>query len=112
MRRFMPDTEQPPTLHGVGGVMWRRGLQAPREAQILKGESFMSIWDFIELLTDDSVMVAVYDCRTEEENFCGEARELLFEDIRECEVLSFDLCNDDPRGVLLVLNIETEEEED
>ena len=69
----------------------------------------MSIWDFLHLLTDDSALVAVYDMTSEDEIFCGEARELLFEDIRECEVLSFDLCHDDPRGVLLVLNIETEE---
>ena len=72
----------------------------------------MNIWDFIDLLTDDSSLVAVYDFRTEEEVFCGEAQELRFEDIREYEVLSVDLCHDDPRGVLLVLNIETEEDED
>ena len=71
----------------------------------------MNIWDFVDLLTDDSETVSVYDFTTEEEIFCGEAREARYEDFNECEVLSVDLCHDDPRGVLLVLNIETEEEE-
>ncbi len=72
----------------------------------------MDIYDFVNLLTDDSALVAVYDYTTEEEIFCGEARELLWEDIRECEILAVDLCHNDPRGVLLILNIETEEEEE
>lgn len=72
----------------------------------------MDIYEFVNLLTDDSAVVAVYDYTTEEEVFCGEARELLWEDIRDCEVLSVDLCTGDPCGVLLILNIETESEED
>lgn len=72
----------------------------------------MDIYDFVNLLTDDSAVVAVYDYTTEEEVFCGEARELLWEDVRGCEVLAVDLCTGDPRGVLLILNIETEEGEE
>ena len=72
----------------------------------------MDIYDFVTLLTDDSAMVAVYDYATEEEVYCGEARDLLYEDIRECEILAVDLCSGDPRGVALILNIETEEDEE
>lgn len=71
----------------------------------------MDIYDFVNLLTDDSAVVAVYDYTTEEEVYCGEARDLLYEDIRDCEILAVDLCSGDPRGVVLILNIETEKEE-
>ena len=71
----------------------------------------MDIYDFVNLLTDDSPVVAVYDYTTEEEAYCGEARDLLYEDIRDCEILAVDLCSGDPRGVVLILNIETEKEE-
>jgi len=71
----------------------------------------MDIYDFVNLLTDDSSVVAVYDYTTEEEVYCGEARDLLYEDIRDCEILAVDLCNGDPRGAVLILNIETEKEE-
>ena len=70
----------------------------------------MTIYDFLYLLTDDSALVAVYDLTLEGECFCGEARDAMDGAFCDYEVLSFDLCNDDPRGVLLVLNIETEDE--
>ena len=70
----------------------------------------MDVYDFVNLLTDDSAVVAVWDYSADAEIFCGEARDLLYEDIRDCEVLSVDLCSGDPRGTALILNIETEEE--
>lgn len=74
----------------------------------------MDIYDFLGLLIEDDSLVAIYDLTTGEEVFCGEASEAIFCDYSACEVLSFDLCpqGSDPRGVLMVLNIETEEEED
>lgn len=72
----------------------------------------MDIYDFVGLLTDDSAVIAVYDYTAEDEVFCGEARDVLYEDIRECEVLAVDICAGDPRGVVLILNIETEAEEE
>ena len=71
----------------------------------------MDIYNFVNLLTDYCTTVAVYDYTTEEEVFCGEARDLLYEDFRDCEVLAVDPCSGDPRGVALILNIETEKEE-
>ena len=71
----------------------------------------MDIYDFVTLLTDDSAVVAVYDYAADAEVYCGEARDLLYEDIWDCEILAVDLCSGDPRGVALILNIETEKEE-
>ena len=72
----------------------------------------MNVYDFLYLLTDDSEMIAIYNLTTEEEVFCGEARDAMDGDFCGCEVMSFDVCRGDPRGVVLCLNIETEEEED
>ena len=74
----------------------------------------MDIYDFLGLLIDDDSLVAIYDLTTGEEVFCGEANDAKFCDYGDYEVLSFDLCpqGSDPRGVLMVLNIETEEEKD
>ena len=72
----------------------------------------MDVYDFCELCTDDSTVIAVWDYTTEEEVFCGTMQDARWEDFSSCEVLSFDICPPDGRGVTLILNIETEEEED
>ena len=72
----------------------------------------MSIYDFVWLMTDDSVEIAIYDMTTEEEIFCGTAHDASFESgYGDYEVVSFDLCPPDDGGVTLIINIETEEEE-
>lgn len=71
----------------------------------------MTVYDFLMLLIEDDSMIALYDFTTEEEVFCGEAAEAIDCDFCDCEVMSFDLCRDDARGVQMVLNIESEAEE-
>lgn len=70
----------------------------------------MTVYDFLMLLCEDYAMIAIYDFTTDEEVFCGEAADALDCDFCDCEVESFDLCRDDARGVLLILNIESEDE--
>lgn len=70
----------------------------------------MSIYEFLMLLCEDDSIIAIYDFRAEEEVFCGEAADAIDCDFCDCEVLSFDLCRDDARGVQMILNIESEEE--
>lgn len=72
----------------------------------------MDIYDFTCLVSDDSALVAIYDYTTEEEVFCGELREASLE-FGEYEIIGVDILRggDDRRGVTLILNIETEEEE-
>lgn len=70
----------------------------------------MDIYEFLGLLIEDDETIAIYDMTSGEEVFCGEASEAIFCDYSDCEVLSFDLCHDDKRGVRMILNIETEEE--
>lgn len=71
----------------------------------------MTVYDFVELLTDDCETVAVWDYRTEEEVFKGSAREASW-DFGEYEILGIDLvpkcagCEE-----IVILNIETEEED-
>lgn len=72
----------------------------------------MDIYEFVNLLTDDSATIAVYDFTAGEEIFCGEARDAQFEDFSDCEIMSIDIIPADSRGVSVILNIETEEEED
>ena len=71
----------------------------------------MDIYSFLCLLTDDSEPIAVFDLSTGEEVFCGEAVDAMAA-FGVYDVLSFDLDHHDPRGVLMVLNIETGETED
>ena len=72
----------------------------------------MDIYEFVSLLTDDSAEIAVYDLSAGEEIFWGEARDAQFEDFSDCEIMSIDIIPADSRGVSVVLNIETEEEQD
>lgn len=72
----------------------------------------MNVYDFCNLCTDDSTIIAVYDFTSEDEIFCGSMRDAMWEDFSDCEVLSFDICPPDGRGVSMILNIETEEGED
>ena len=72
----------------------------------------MDIYDFCNLCTDDGELVAIYDFTTEEEIFCGSMSDAMLEDWTYYEVLSFDICKHDERGVYLVLNIETESEDE
>lgn len=71
----------------------------------------MDIYNFCGLCSDDSVIVAVYDFTTEEEIFCGSLRDASF-DYGDYEIIAIDLDVRDSRGVSIILNIETEEEED
>ena len=71
----------------------------------------MTIYDFCYLCTDDSVEIAIYDFTTEEEIFTGSLRDADFEH-GDLEVLSFDITPPDSRGITLILNVETESEED
>ena len=72
----------------------------------------MSIYDILQLLVEDDSVIAIYDMGAGEEVFCGEATEAADSVFCDYEVLSFDLCptGSDPRGVLMVLNIETDGE--
>lgn len=68
----------------------------------------MTVYDFINLMTDDSVEIAIYDFTTETEIFKGEARDAMYEDYSYCEVQSFDIDTMSKRGIFLILNVETE----
>ena len=70
----------------------------------------MSVYDFLSLLIEDDAKIAIYDMTLEIEVFADEAREVLDCDFCDWEVLSFDLCNDDPRGVVMVLNVESDDD--
>ena len=72
----------------------------------------MDIYEFVSLLTDDSATIAVFDFTTEEEIFCGTARDAQFEDFSDCEIMSIDIIPSDSRGVSVILNIETESEDE
>lgn len=71
----------------------------------------MTIYDFCYLCTDDSVTIAIWDFATESEIFVGELRDASF-DFGDMEILSFDITPPDSRGIVLILNVETESEED
>ena len=71
----------------------------------------MNISELLYYLTDDSVTVAVWDFTAEDEVFCGSAQEAEWECGYE-EVLSFDICPADSRGVTFIINIETEDDEE
>ena len=70
----------------------------------------MSIWEFVNLLVENDMAIAVYDCRLDKEIYCGKAYELIYEDIRECEIISIDICPREAWGPAICLNIETEDE--
>ena len=72
----------------------------------------MDVYDFCNLCTDDGTIVAVYDFAAGDEIFCGTMSDAMWEDFSNCEVLSFDICPPDGRGVSLILNIETEDDDD
>ena len=71
----------------------------------------MTVYDFCELCTDDSVQVEIYDFTAGEAVFSGEFKDATW-DFGDCEVLSFDIDPLTTRGIYLILNIETESEED
>lgn len=71
----------------------------------------ITVSDFVYGMTDDSVEIAIYDFSAEKEIFCGEAREASY-DYGEYEVSSFDVDTMSKRGVYIILNIETEEDDD
>ena len=68
----------------------------------------MTVYEMLMLLCEDDSTIALYDFTTEEEVFVGEAADALDCAFCDCDILSFDLCRDDPRGVLMILNIEAE----
>lgn len=71
----------------------------------------MSVYEMMMLLCEDDSIIAIYDLNSEEEVFCGEAADVLYCcAFCDCEVMSFDLCRDDARGVQMILNIESEDE--
>ena len=71
----------------------------------------MSIYDWVYLLSDDSVEVAIWDFTAEEEIFCGSAQNASF-DYGEYELMSVDIVPADERGVTVILNIESESEDE
>lgn len=70
----------------------------------------MTVYDFLLMLNEDDTTIAIYDFSTEVEVFIGEAADAMECLFSDCEVLSFDIDPHDPRGAVLVLNIETGEE--
>lgn len=69
----------------------------------------MSIYEFVNLLSDDSIEVAVWDFTAEDEVFCGSASDASW-DFGDYEILGIDITPPDKRGVSVILNIETEGE--
>jgi len=70
----------------------------------------MDIYEFVNLLTDDSATVAVFDLTTGEEIYLGEAREAQL-DFADYEIMSIDLVPKcEKTEAIIVLNIETEDE--
>lgn len=67
----------------------------------------MTVYDFVALLGDDLVTIAVWDYTAEEEVFCGEAVDTRWKDWTFCEILAIDFDPLDKRGVSVILNIET-----
>ena len=66
----------------------------------------MSIYDFVNMLTDDAVTIAIYDYTEECEIFRGEARDAMFSDYSDYEIMAIDFDG------IIILNIETDSEED
>lgn len=71
----------------------------------------MDIYEFTNLLSDDSVTIAIYDYTTEKEVFVGEARDAT-DKFSYSEIVGIDVLrpNDDRRGITCILNIETDED--
>ena len=67
----------------------------------------MDVYEFIDLLNQDDVVVFVYDMTTESETRFAEKRDAQ-EEYGEYEVLSFDVCKVCDE-VSVILNIETDE---
>lgn len=67
----------------------------------------MSVYDFVDLLVDDSCNLIVYDLTTQEEIFNGPAREVTFEDAADLEILSIDAPE---RTWSFTVNVETEDD--
>lgn len=73
----------------------------------------MDIYDFCNLCSDDSVTVAIYDYTTGEEVYKGELREAAFGDFGDYEIVAIDLVYPNiQHDVSIILNIETESEEE
>lgn len=72
----------------------------------------VDVYDFCELCTDDSWKIAIYDFTTEEEVFRGSIRDAMDSDYAFCDVLSYDICVSDDSDVAMILNIETDDEDE
>ena len=66
----------------------------------------MSVYDFIELLVDDSCNLVIYDLTTDEEIFNGPASDATFEDVADLEISSIDAPE---RTWSFTINVATEE---
>lgn len=81
-----------------------------------KGEKTMDIYSFCGLCSDDSAIVSIWDYAKEEEVFCGFLRDAAYGDFGDYEIIGFDLVYprgvEIERGISIILNIESEEEEE
>ena len=70
----------------------------------------MSVYDFLELLNQDDVVVCIYDFSTEKEFRYEDKDEARYSGLEDYEVLSFDveLTRDERPQMVIILNIETE----
>lgn len=69
----------------------------------------MSVYDFVDLLVDDSCNLIVYDLTSQEEIFNGPAREVTFEDAADLEIVSIDAPE---RTWSFTVNVETDDEQE
>jgi len=90
--------------------MWLTPLQAGAGANFERGFYEMSVYDFCYTCTDDGAIIVIYDMTTETEVFHDTMREAMFSDFCDYEVLSFDICPNDGRGISVILNICTDDE--
>ena len=69
----------------------------------------MSVYDFVDLLVDDSCNLIVYDLTSQEEIFNGPARDVTFEAAADLEILSIDAPE---RTWSFTVNVETDDEQE
>ena len=50
----------------------------------------MTVYDFVELLVEDGINFEIYSCEAEDVVFKGTARDAMYCDFADCEVMSID----------------------
>lgn len=71
----------------------------------------MDVYNFLELLNQDDVVVFIYDISTEKEFRYDDKREAQYSGLEDYEVLSFDMemtSIDERPQMVIIVNIETE----